>query len=82
MRDPVSIDRAIRPIAKTGIYRRDGVPHVWLVNPIARTPEVLELRGEHYAILAVHQAADRVHAAPFEAFELDLALLWADVDWG
>jgi Uma2 family endonuclease len=67
---------------KLGIYRREGVPHVWLVNPLARTLEVLALRGEHYAILAVYQAADRVRAAPFEAFELDLALLWEDVDWG
>jgi Uma2 family endonuclease len=67
---------------KLATYRRESVPHVWLVNPLTRTLEVLALREGHYAILAVHQAKERVRAEPFEAFELDLAVLWEDVDWG
>jgi Uma2 family endonuclease len=67
---------------KLALYRREAVPHVWLVNPRARTLEVLELRGEHYAILAVHQSNALVRAVPFEALELDLSQLWVDVDWG
>jgi hypothetical protein len=52
---------------------------VWLVDPILRTLEVLELSGEHFRILAVHRDDERVRAAPFDAIELDLSILWADV---
>ncbi len=65
---------------KLAIYRRESVPHVWLVNPLSRTLEVLELTGEHYAIVAVHAGDEKVRARPFDAIELDLAILWADVE--
>ncbi len=65
---------------KLSIYRRERVAHVWLVNPLQRTLEVLELGPEHYAIIGVHRDAERVRARPFDAIELDLAILWADVE--
>jgi Uma2 family endonuclease len=65
---------------KLGVYRREGVGHVWLVNPLARTLEVLRLEGDLYALLAVHAAAERVRAEPFEGLELDLSLLWPDAE--
>ncbi len=64
---------------KLAIYRRERVSHVWLVNPLSRTLEVLELAGEHYAIRAVHSGDDKVRAVPFDAIELELSILWADV---
>jgi Uma2 family endonuclease len=64
---------------KLPIYARERVRHVWLVDPILRTLEVLELSGEHFRILAVHRDDERVRAAPFDAIELDLSILWADV---
>jgi Uma2 family endonuclease len=63
-----------------GVYRREGVGRVWLVNPLARTLEVLRLEGDFYALLAVHAAAERARAEPFEAVELDLSLLWPDAE--
>lgn len=65
---------------KLAIYRRERVRHVWLVNPLSRTLEVLELGGEHYAIHAVHAGDEKVRAVPFDAIELDLSILWADVE--
>lgn len=65
---------------KLAIYRRERVSHVWLVNPLSRTLEVLELAGEHYAIRAVHAGDEKLRAVPFDAFELDLSILWADVE--
>lgn len=62
---------------KLRIYRREAVPHVWLVNPISRTLEVYRLEGGRYALLDTYEDAETVRAEPFEAFELELALLWA-----
>lgn len=65
---------------KVPIYARSGVRHVWLVDPIARTLEVLRLERERYLILATHMDDAKVRAEPFEAVELDLSVLWADVE--
>ena len=67
---------------KLAIYRREGVAHVWLVNPLARTLEVLALGEAHYAVLDVFAGDERVRAAPFDAVELELGLLWEDVVLG
>ncbi len=67
---------------KLAIYRREGVSHVWFVNPLARTLEVLALRDAHYAVIDVFAGAERVRAAPFDAIELELGLLWEDVILG
>lgn len=62
---------------KLRIYRREGVPYVWLVNPLSRTLEVYRLEGGRYVLLDTYEDASTVRAEPFEAFELELALLWA-----
>jgi hypothetical protein len=53
-----------------------------LLDALLHTLEVLRLEGDRWTILATH-AADagglRVRAEPFEAVELDLGALWADV---
>ncbi len=63
---------------KLRIYARERVPHVWLINPDQRTLEVLRLQGDKWLTLGAYSDTDRVRAEPFEAFELDLATLWAD----
>ena len=65
---------------KVPTYAAAGVKHVWLVDPIARTLEILRLEGDKYLIVATHADEERVRAEPFEAIELDLAILWADVE--
>lgn len=64
---------------KLPIYAREAVAHVWLVNPLDHTLEALRLESGRYTILAVWRDTARVRAEPFEVFELDLSILWADV---
>jgi Uma2 family endonuclease len=67
---------------KLPVYAREGVRHVWLVNPLQRTLEVLRLEGGRWLTLAVHRDDARVRAEPFDAVELELGALWADVRLG
>lgn len=62
---------------KRQIYAEHGVRHVWFVDPDAETLEVLALDGASYRVLDVFSRAAKVRAVPFDAIELDLALLWA-----
>ncbi len=62
---------------KVRVYARERVAHVWLVDPIEQYVEILRLDGDSYRIVATHTADARVRAEPFEAIELDLAVLWA-----
>jgi len=63
-------------ILKLPLYAREGVLHVWIIDPIARTLEVHRLDGRSYAPPVIHEANARVRAEPFEAFELELGFLW------
>jgi Uma2 family endonuclease len=67
---------------KIALYAAAGVSHAWLVNPLQRTLEVLRLSLEQprqWLSLGVYQNEAKVQAEPFEAFTLDLAVLWMDV---
>jgi Uma2 family endonuclease len=70
------LDRA----RKLPIYARAEVRHVWLVDPLARTLEVLRLESGRWSILGTHADDARVRAEPFDAIELELGALWADVE--
>ncbi len=63
---------------KLAIYARAGVPHAWLVDPVAQTLEVLRLEQGRWVILATHAGAEVVRAEPFADVDLPLASLWAD----
>ena len=65
--------------AKLPVYAREKVPFAWLVNPLQRTLEVLRLQQDGWLTAAVHHDDQRVRAAPFDAIELDLSVLWADL---
>lgn len=60
------------------IYRREGVGHVWLIDPIERLLEVYRLEENRYFLLNTHEGEAVVRAEPFDAIEISLALLWAD----
>jgi Uma2 family endonuclease len=68
------LDRA----KKMPVYAREGVPHLWLVNPLARTLEVYRLADARWLLLATHEGNARVRAEPFTEVELDLAPLWTE----
>jgi hypothetical protein len=66
-------DRAL----KMPLYARAGVPHLWLVDPDARTLEVYALQPDrHWLLLATLQESDPVGQPPFAAVEFSLASLW------
>ena len=68
------LDRA----SKLGVYAREGVRHVWLIDPIQRLLEVLRREGGQWTIVAIHANDDEVRAEPFDATVLALRPLWVD----
>ena len=62
----VRLDRS----KKLATYARERVGHAWLLDPIARTLEVLRLEAGRWTILGAHENDDVVRAEPFEKFEL------------
>jgi Uma2 family endonuclease len=69
-----SLDR----VKKLTIYAREQVSHAWLIDPLARTLEVLRLEAGRWTILGTHAGSDVVRAEPFAEIELELEALWAD----
>jgi Uma2 family endonuclease len=69
-----SLDR----VQKLAVYAREKVAHAWLIDPLARSLEVLCLENGRWKILSTHTGADVVRAEPFGEIELDLSALWAD----
>lgn len=74
----VRIDRT----SKMAIYARAQVPHLWLIDPIARTLESyrldLDLDHEHWIVAATHAGEEKIRVAPFQAVELDLSRWWIE----
>jgi hypothetical protein len=67
------LDRA----KKMPAYAREGVAHLWVVNPLARTLEGYRLAERRWVLLATHEGEARLRAEPFEAVEVELGALWA-----
>jgi Uma2 family endonuclease len=62
---------------KMRIYRREGVRHVWLIDPVEHTLEVYQLEAGRWVLLDTFEEHSVVRAEPFDAIELELGLLWA-----
>ncbi len=63
---------------KMRTYAREGVTHLWLLDPLVRTLEVLRLENARWGLLGTHGDTDVVRAEPFEAIEIELTALWPD----
>ena len=62
---------------KMRIYAREGVGHLWLVEPLARTLEVYRLDARaDWVVVENFGDDDVVRAEPFDAIELALARWW------
>jgi hypothetical protein len=61
---------------KMPIYASEGVPNLWLVDPIARTLEAYRLEGKRWTLLGTWRDDAQVRVEPFEAIELELNALW------
>lgn len=68
------LDRA----KKLTVYARERVPFAWLIDPLARTLEVLTLEDGRWTILATHAGDEVVRVEPFTAIEVEMAALWSD----
>lgn len=65
---------------KRGIYAREGIPHLWFVDPEARTLEAFELRDDQWVLLETLKENDAVSLPPFEAISFSLGDLWSDTE--
>jgi len=64
---------------KLGVYATAGVKHVWLLHPEFRTLEVLRLHEGRWLAIGIYADDEVIRAEPFEAIELSLTTLWADL---
>jgi Uma2 family endonuclease len=58
------------------VYAREGVRHVWLVDPLAQTLEVYVAADGAWLRSQIAQGAEKIRAEPFAELELELAALW------
>jgi Uma2 family endonuclease len=62
---------------KMKVYAREGVRHLWLVDPLRQELEVYGREGSRWEQLGMHRGQERVHAEPFTPLLLELGVLWA-----
>ena len=73
---------------KRAVYARNGVTHLWFVDPDVRTLETFELRDGQWLLLNTLKDNDPVSQPPFEAISFSLGDLWpysgekSDSDYG
>ncbi|MBI1874734.1 MAG: Uma2 family endonuclease, partial [Acidobacteria bacterium] len=67
---------ALDRVPKLRVYAREGVAHVWLINPRSQTLEVLRLEHARWIVVATHDGDVSVAVEPFDAVPLDLYRLW------
>ncbi|MXY66284.1 MAG: Uma2 family endonuclease [Gammaproteobacteria bacterium] len=72
--------RALDQGIKRTIYAREGVAHLWFVDPDARTLEAFELHDGKWVLLETVTDNDPVSLPPFEAISFSLGDLWPDTE--
>jgi Uma2 family endonuclease len=63
---------------KLHVYAREGVSHLWFVDPLVRTLEVYRLEGGRWVVASTHAGEAEVHVEPFAAIALDLRRWWTE----
>ena len=61
---------------KRPVYAREGVAHLWLIEPTDRTLEAFELRDAEWALIACAKDDEAVSVRPFDAITFSLGDLW------
>ena len=64
---------------KMRVYAREGIAHLWFIDPLARTLEVYGLEGGRWVVLAGHGGDEVVRVQPFDAIALDLSRWWPPI---
>ena len=73
------LSRSTRDLDRHGkrpVYAREGVGHLWFVDPEARDLEAFELRDGEWVLIATARNDDPVSIPPFEAISFPLDALW------
>ena len=65
-------------VVKMAVYAKYGVPHLWLVDPLARILETYLLEGGRWSVAGLYEDDDEVSAAPFDQITLALNDLWTE----
>ena len=68
--------RKLDLVRKRPIYAREGIPHLWLIDPVDRTLEAFELHEGQWLLIASAQDDDPVSIRPFDAITFSLKELW------
>ena len=63
---------------KSEIYAREGVSHMWFVDPDAKILEVFELREHRWVLLSTLADDEPVSQPPFDAITFPLDALWPE----
>ncbi len=69
--------RAIDLHENRPIHVREGVQHLWFVDPVARDSEAFGLRNGEWVLIAPATEDDPVSIPPFDAITFSLGDLWA-----
>ena len=70
--------RKLDRVLKAGIYAREGVRHLWFVDPGRRTLEVLKLVSGLYIPVLSFKDDQLAAAEPFDAVPFPLQRIWLD----
>lgn len=70
--------RTLDRSGKMDVYAREGVGHLWLVDPIDRTLEAYRLEQEKWVRIGTWVNDAKARIEPFDAIELELAAMWID----
>ncbi len=68
--------RKLDLVGKRPIYAREGVRHLWLVDPDAKSLEAFELRGTEWVSIDKRFDEESVSLPPFDAISFNLGYLW------
>jgi Uma2 family endonuclease len=63
-------------VQKLPIYARAGVGYAWLIDPVARTLEVLRLDGGRWTLASAYAGSERGRPEPFAGHEFDRSEWW------
>ena len=58
------------------VYAREGIGHLWLIDPVYRTLEAFELHEGQWLLIASAKDDDPISIQPFDAITFSLGDLW------
>jgi Uma2 family endonuclease len=67
---------------KMWVYAREGVGHLWMVDPHLHTLEVYRLEAGAWVVAGTHGGDEQARAEPFQAVRVDLARWWIGAEKG